>query len=139
MFSNEIAAACALLSLGGRRARIEKLRHGGDKLSGCEWLCQHDAVRDALGRPIFGFVSAHINDGKVGVDFSSVSCDLPPVELSRLQIDVGDKRSVFAVGSIKQLDGIFARRSYCSLEPTLAQALFDKVLHELIVFNDQDN
>jgi hypothetical protein len=98
----------ALLSWGGWVARIEKLRNARDKLRWRERLRQHDAVRDTLGRPIIGVPSAHVNDGKVGVDFSRVSGQVPPVKLSRSQIDVCDKRSVFAFGGIKQLDGIFA-------------------------------
>jgi len=89
-------------------ARIDKLRDGSDELRSRERLRQHDAVRDTLGRPIIGLPSAHVNDRKVGVDFSRVSGYVLPIEISRSQIDVSDKRSVFAFGGIKQLDGIFA-------------------------------
>jgi hypothetical protein len=46
--------------------------------------------------------------------------------------------SVFAVGGIKQLDGIFAGRSYYGLKSAVAKALLDEVLNKLIVFNDQN-
>ena len=83
------------------RGRIEKLRNGSDKLSGRERFGQHDAVRDALGRPVVGFGPAHVNDGKVRIDFSSVSCDLPPVHVFGSKIDVRDKRPVFTLSDIK--------------------------------------
>ena len=76
----------------GRRGRIEKLRNGSHKLRGRERLRQHDAVWDALGCPLVGFDAAHVNDGKVRVDFPGVPCDIPPVEFSRTQIDVRDER-----------------------------------------------
>lgn len=122
--------------LFGWRACIEKLRNGGDELRWCEWLRQHDAVGDTLGCPIVGFVSAHVDNGKVRVDFSSMLCDIPPVEFSRTEIDVRDKRPVFAFGLIKQFDGIFADRSYDGLKSTLVQGVFDNALNKLIVFND---
>ena len=125
-------------ALHGWRARIEKLGYGSDELSGRERLRQHDAVGDAPGCPIVGVFSAHVNDGKARVDFSGMLGDVPPVEFSRTEIDVGDKRPVFALGGIKQLDGIFAGRSYDSLESTLAQAVFDNALNKPVVFNDQD-
>ena len=125
-------------ALFGWRVRIKKLRNGCEELRWCERLRQHDAVRHPLGSPILGIVSAHVNDGKVRVDFSSMPCDVPTVEFSRPQIDVRDKRPVFAFGGIKQLNGIFAGRSQHSLESTIAQALFDDALNKLVVFNDQD-
>lgn len=125
-------------ALLGWRGRIEKLRNRCDKLSGREWLRQHDAVRDALGRPLVGFDPAHVNDGKVRIDFSSVPRDLPPVELFWTEINVRDNRAVFAFRGIKQRDGIFAGRSNYSLKSTFAQAAFDNALNELVVFNDQN-
>ena len=44
--------------------------------------------------------------------------------------------SVFAVGGIKQLDGIFAGRSYYGLKSAVAEAFLDEALNKLIVFND---
>jgi hypothetical protein len=35
------------------RGRIEKLREGGHKLRRREGFCEHDAIRNALDRPIF--------------------------------------------------------------------------------------
>jgi hypothetical protein len=46
--------------------------------------------------------------------------------------------SVFAVGGIKQLDGIFAGRSYYGLKSAVAEAFLDEALNKLIVFNDQN-
>ena len=91
-----------------------------------------------MGCPIVGILSAHVNDGKVRVDLSGVSCDVPPIEISRREIDVRDKRSVFAFGGIKPLDGILAGRSDDSREPAFPQAVFDHVLNKLVVFHDQD-
>ena len=117
---------------------IEKLRHGCKKLRWRERLGQHDAVGNAFGCPIVGVFSAHVNNGKVRIDFSGVSGDIPAVDLSRTQIDVRDKRSVSAFSVIKQLDGGFAGRSYYRLEPTLTQGLFDNALNIRVVFDDQD-
>jgi len=100
--------AARLAALLGWRSLIEKLGNGGNELRWRERLRQHDAVRDAFGCPIVKIYSAYVNDGKVRVDFSGVSCDVPPVELSRAQIDVSDECSIFAVGLVKQLDGILA-------------------------------
>jgi len=136
--SFEMKEAPTEAGLLGWRARIEKLRNSSDELRWRERLRQHDAVRDAPGCPIVSLCSGHVNDGKVRIDFSSVSCDVPPVELSRTQIDVRDKRSVFAFGSIKQLDGVFSGRRYDNFESSLAQAVLDNALNKLIVFNDQD-
>jgi hypothetical protein len=130
--------AARLAALLGWRSLIEKLGNGGNELRWRERLRQHDAVRDAFGCPIVKIYSAYVNDGKVRVDFSGVSCDVPPVELSRAQIDVSDECSIFAVGLVKQLDGILAGRSYDNLKSTLAQGFFDDALNKLIVFNDKD-
>ena len=129
-------AEAALLGWRGWRAGVEKLRNGSDKLSRRERLRQHDAVRDTLGRPIISVFPAHVNDGKVGIDFSGVSGNIPAVDLARTEINVRDERPVFPLGSIKQLDGIFAGRSYDCLEPAVSKALFDDALKKLIVFND---
>jgi hypothetical protein len=130
--------AARLAALLGWRSLIEKLGNGGNELWWRERLRQHDAVRDAFGCPIVSVFSAHVNNGKVRVDFSSVLCDVPPVEFARTKIDVRDKRTVFAFGGIKQLNGIFPGRSYYSFKSTLTQAVLDKVLNNLVVFNDQN-
>jgi hypothetical protein len=67
-----------------------------------------------------------------------VSGDIPAVNLAGTEINVGDKRSVFAFGGIKELDGIFTGRSYYGLESAVTQAVFDNALNKLVVFNDQD-
>ena len=67
-----------------------------------------------------------------------MSCDVPPVYRSGTQIDVRDKRPVFAFGSIKQLDGTLARRSYDGFESSVAEAFPNDVLNILVVFDDQD-
>jgi hypothetical protein len=67
-----------------------------------------------------------------------VSCDVPPVQPTSTQIDVRDKRSVFALGDIKQLDGALAGRSYDGFKSSVAQAFLDDVLNIRVVFNDQD-
>jgi len=82
---------------------------------------------------------AHVNNRKVWIDFSGVSGDIPAVKLAGTEIDVRDKRPVFAFGSIKQSDGIFAGRSYYRFESAISQADLDNALNELIVFDDQDN
>jgi hypothetical protein len=75
------------------------MRNGGDKLRWRERLRQHDAVRDVLRRPIVNIFSAHINDGKVWIDFSGMSSDNPAVNLISSKIDVGNKGSVFSDAS----------------------------------------
>jgi hypothetical protein len=42
-----------------------------------ERLFQHDAVGDALGGPVCGARSAHVNDGKFRVDLSRRADGLP--------------------------------------------------------------
>jgi hypothetical protein len=115
------------------------LRNGSDKLRWRERLRQHDAVRDALGRPIVSVFAAHVNDGKVKVDFPGVSRHVPAVEPVLPEIDVGDEGSKFSFGGVKQLYGIFAGRSYDDLESPIGQALLDHALNEMVVLNDQDN
>lgn len=81
----------------------------------------------------------HVNDGKVGVDFSGVSGDIPAVDPVSPQIDVGNKGSIFAFGCVKQLNGIFAGGSYFDLEAAIRKGLFHDALNKLVVLNDQDN
>ena len=61
---------------------VEKLRNGSKKLRGRERLCQHDAVGDALGSPIFGVCAAHVDDRKFRVDLSGLLGDFPAVDLA---------------------------------------------------------
>jgi hypothetical protein len=70
------------MPLRWRCSSIMKVRNGGDKLGWRKRLSQHDAVRDTLGRPIVIVFAAHLNDGKVGGDFSGVSRDIPTVDLA---------------------------------------------------------
>ena len=125
--------------LGYRWCAIDKLGHRSDKLRWCEGLCQHDAVRDAFGRPIVSVLAAHVDDGKVRVDFSGVSGDIPAVDVALPKIDVGDKRSIFSLGCVKQLHGVFAGRSYCYLESPLCKTLFYDALNKMVVLNNQNN
>jgi hypothetical protein len=87
---------------------IKELRNGGDKLSWRKRLRQHNAIRDALRSPVFEVLAAHVNDGKIGVDFSGVPGNVPAVELAWRKIDISDQRSIFPFGSVKQLHGMFA-------------------------------
>lgn len=66
-----------------------------------------------------------------------MSRDVPAVYPSSTQIDVCDKRPVFAFGDIKQLDGTLARRSYDGFESSVAEAFLDDGLNIRVVFNDQ--
>ena len=78
-----------------RRAAVEKLRDGGDKLGRRERLLKHDAVGDALGGPISGAIAAHLDDREFGCDLTGVLSDFPTVH-SAPQIDVGHERAILA-------------------------------------------
>jgi hypothetical protein len=78
-----------------------------------------------LDAPIISVLTAYINEGKVEVDFSCVSSDVPAVDLAQPEIDVGDQRSIFTLGHVKQLDCIFARRSCCCLESAISKVFLD--------------
>jgi hypothetical protein len=115
------------------------VRNGGDKLRWRERLRQHDAVRDAFGRPIFSVFAAHIDDRKFGVDFSRVSGDIPAVDLVWSEINVCDQCSIFPLGSVKQLNGIFTGRSCRYLESPIRKVFFDDAPDKMVVLDDQDN
>ena len=71
--SRSPSSQCRLRSddwLGCGRAAVEKIGDSRNKLGWREWLCQHDAVGDAFGRPISSARTTHIDDGKFRVDFS---------------------------------------------------------------------
>ena len=125
--------------LGWRCSSIKKVRNGGDQLRWRERLRQHDTVRDALGCPIVSVLAAHVNDGKVRIDFSGASGDIPAIDLVWPEIDVGDQRSIFSFGLVEQFQGIFARRSDYYLESSVSKAFFDDALNKMVVLNDQDN
>ena len=72
-----------------------------------ERLRQHDAIWDALGCPIVGVFAAHVDDGEIGVDLSGVSGDIPAVDPASPEINIGHQRSIFSIGRVKQLNGIF--------------------------------
>jgi hypothetical protein len=76
------------LGRSGRGAVIEELRDGSDELRWRERLRQHDAVRDAFGCPIVSVFATHVNDGKIGVDLSGVSGDVPAFD-PLPEIDIG--------------------------------------------------
>lgn len=78
-----------------RRAALEKVGNGGDKLRRSKWLRQHDAVGNTLGGPVCGVRPAHVNYWKFRIDFSGELGDFPAFH-SASQIDVGRKRAVFA-------------------------------------------
>ena len=84
-------------------------------------------------------LAAHVDDGKVRVDFSGVSGDIPAVYIALPKIDVADKRSIFSFGPVKQLHCVFAGRSEYYPEPPVSEALFDDALNKRVVLNDQDN
>jgi hypothetical protein len=131
--------ATSLRRLCGWRSYVEEMRNGGDKLRWRERLRQHDAVRDALRRPIVNIFSAHINDGKVWIDFSGMSSDSPAVNLISSKVDVGNKGSVFPLGRVKQFHRVVAGRSYDGLESPISKALFDDALDKMVVLDDQDH
>ena len=66
-------------------------------------------------------------------------CDFPSIHLVSPETNVRYQRSVFALGSVKQLHSTLTR--YCNgyLEPSISKGIFDDTLNEMIVFNDQYN
>ena len=64
-------------------------RNCRDELGGSEWFRDHEAVRDALRRPLVGAVAGHINDGQVGHAFAGTACDVPAVR-PLPKLDVGN-------------------------------------------------
>ena len=66
-------------------------------------------------------------------------CDFPSIHLVSPETNVRYQRSVFAIGSVKQLHSTLT--GYCDgyLEPSIRKGIFDDTLNEIIVFNDQDN
>jgi hypothetical protein len=91
-----------------------------------------------LGTPLDAQSPASLPLMKVRVDFSGVSGDIPAVDLVAPEIDIGDQRTIFPLGCIEQLHGIFAGRSYHDLKSPLGEGLFDYALNKMIVLNDKD-
>src|SRR3981081_467341 len=89
----------ALLRWGGRPARIEKLRHGVDKLRWRERLGQKNTVRDAMRSPFVGMGSCDVEDWKIRINLSGLLRDFPTIYPAQ-QLDVGYKRAVFAFVSL---------------------------------------
>ena len=71
-----------------RRAAIEKVRNGSEKLGWIKRLGQHDAVWKAFEGPICGSGPAHVDDWEIQLDLSGVLSHFPAVQLAP-QIDVG--------------------------------------------------
>src|SRR5579864_1877473 len=69
---------CSLLTpLRCRCASVEKVSDSGYELCRRKWLGQHNAIRNALGAPVCGAGSAHIDNGKFWVDLSGLPGDFP--------------------------------------------------------------
>lgn len=86
-------------ALRRRRSSIEKLGNGRDKLHWRERLGQEDAVGYATGW-LFGCIAAgHIDNWEFRVDFSGSLRDFPTVHYAA-QLDVGHKRSIFALDAL---------------------------------------
>src|SRR6478672_11326360 len=78
-----------------RRAAIEKLANGCDKLGWRERLGQKEAVRDAMRGPLVGTSTGHVDDGKIWIDLPGMLGDFPSVH-SAPQFDVGHECPVVA-------------------------------------------
>src|SRR5258708_28298840 len=78
---------------------IEKLGNGRDKLRWREGLGQEDAVGYAMGWPFGSVAAGHIDNWEFRVDLSGSLRDFPTVHYAA-QLDVGHKRSIFALDAL---------------------------------------
>ena len=70
--------------------------------------------------PIVGVFATHVHDGKIRVDFSGVSGDIPAVDPASPKINIGHEHPIFSIGRVKQFHCVFA-------------------LNKMVVLDDQDN
>ena len=127
----------AFVPLLRRCTGVDELRDSRDQLRWREWLSQHDTVGNAFGRPIFGVRTAYIDDGEIRIDFSGTASNLPTIEPAQ-QIDISDKRPVFAPVANKQRDRFLARGGNGDFKTAFGKRVFKNNLDIGIVFNDQD-
>src|SRR5258708_7164562 len=90
-------------ALGCRLSSIEKLGNGRDKLRWRERLGQEDAVGYAMGWPFGCMAAGHIDNWEFRVDLSGSLRDFPTVHYTA-QLDIGHKRSIFALDAISRVN-----------------------------------